>query len=408
MSTKPTDTKVLIIGAGLGGLTLAAICRRANIPYIVLERTEKLSPAGAGISLAPNALRVLDQLGVYSRVKENGQRLNTMLVHYEKDQWRSLDFTGLESKFGYPVYSIERHSFHEYLYDAAGGPENVRLGSKVVDVVDEYGSPSVVVKVADGATYTADVVVGADGIRSVTRRILAQNAGLKSINTIQFTGRVHMSGYTKPIPGLGKEHEGVGNWIFYDDAILTTWPCKDNRQWYIGVKRVPLGEKDPDRSVWEGTTKSMVNDVYGRKYHPFGGESKTCAEIIDNSERVIASNVFEEQDFPSMTSGRVALLGDAAHSMTSFFGQGACQAIEDATELGNALLAHYSSPTPSASTLSTAFAEYSEIRGKRGKDLFPDFKAPLVKITPTVTEEVKSTEDEPISDEETVVGEKNP
>jgi salicylate hydroxylase len=239
MSTKPTDTKILIIGAGLGGLTLAAICRRAGLPCIVLERTEKLSPAGAGISLAPNALRVLDQLGVYSRVKENGQRLNTMLVHYEKDHWRSLDFTGLESKFGYPVYSIERHSFHEYLYDAAGGPENVRLSSKVVDVVDEYGSPKVVVKVADGTTYTADVVVGADGIRSVTRRILAQNAGLDSINTIQFTGRVHMSGYTKPIPGLGKEHLGVGNWIFYDDAILTTWPCKDNRQWYIGVKVRP-------------------------------------------------------------------------------------------------------------------------------------------------------------------------
>ncbi|KAG9238216.1 hypothetical protein BJ875DRAFT_70647 [Amylocarpus encephaloides] len=236
MSSQPTNTKVLIIGAGLGGLTLAAICRRANLPCIVLERTEKFTPVGAGISLAPNALKVLDQLGIYEKVKQHGQRLKKMLVHYEQDHWRSLDFTGVESKFGYPVYSIERHSFHGYLYEAAGGEQNVRLGSKVVDIIDEYGSPNAVVKCANGQSYSADVVVGADGIRSVTRRILAQNAGLDSINTIQFTGRVHMSGYTRPIPGLGREHEGVGNWIFYNDAILTTWPCKDNRQWYIGVK----------------------------------------------------------------------------------------------------------------------------------------------------------------------------
>ena len=80
------------------------------------------------------------------------------------------------------------------------------------------------------------MVVGADGIRSVTRRILAQNAGLSRINTIKFTGCVHMSGYTKPLPNLGTKDLGVGSWIFYDDAIFTSWPCKANRQWYIGVK----------------------------------------------------------------------------------------------------------------------------------------------------------------------------
>lgn len=240
MSSSPTNTRILIIGAGLGGLTLAAICRKANIPCIVLERTPTLQPAGAGISLAPNALRVLDQLGIYSQIQEHGQRLHRMLVHYEDNKWRDLNFTGVEPKFGYPVYSIERAQFHEFLYEAAGAEENVRLGKKVVDVVDEYGSEYVRVKTADGEEYTADVVVGADGIRSVTRRILAQNAGLDSINTIQFTGRVHMSGYTKPIANLGEESKGVGNWIFYSDAIFTTWPCKDNRQWYIGVKACTL------------------------------------------------------------------------------------------------------------------------------------------------------------------------
>ena len=89
--------------------------------------------------------------------------------------------------------------------------------------------------------------------------------------------------------------------------------------------------------------------------------------MIDRAERVVASNVFEEKDFPSMVHGRVALLGDAAHSMTSFFGQGACQAIEDATELANALRAHFDFPTPAS--LGDALGRYADARGKRGKRL---------------------------------------
>jgi len=65
---------------------------------------------------------------------------------------------------------------------------------------------------------------------------LATNAGVQGANTIRFTGRVHMSGYTKPLEHLGDEDRGVGNWMLYDDSIFTTWPCKENRQWFIGVK----------------------------------------------------------------------------------------------------------------------------------------------------------------------------
>ena len=235
-TTNPNHTKVLIIGGGIGGLALAAILRKINIDCLVLERSEKITPVGAGISLAPNCLAVLEQLGLYDVIQEEGQRLHAMLIHHDDTKWRTLDFRGVQSYFRYPVYSIERHRFHGILYDAAGH-DNVRLDSKVEDIVDDQEKDHVVVTVAGGETYTADVVIGADGIRSVTRRILAKNAGLEAINTIQFTGRVHMSGYTAPISNLGQKDLGVGNWLFYSNgAIFTSWPCKDNRQWYIGVK----------------------------------------------------------------------------------------------------------------------------------------------------------------------------
>ena len=232
----PADAQVLIVGGGIGGLMLAAILRRQNIRCIVLERSDKLTPVGAGISLAPNALKVLDQLGLYGAVQRDGQALRGMLVHHNDELWREIDFTGVKTAFGYPVYSIERCKLHEMLHEAAGGHEGVRWGQRVVDVVDKPECDHVIVKVAGEKFFTADVVVGADGIRSVTRRILAEHAGLESVNTIQFTGRVHMSGFTRPMENLGEKDLGVGNWLFYDDAILTSWPCKDNAQWFIGVK----------------------------------------------------------------------------------------------------------------------------------------------------------------------------
>ena len=99
--------------------------------------------------------------------------------------------------------------------------------------------------------------------------------------------------------------------------------------------------------------------------------------VVDRSERVIASNVFAETDFPSMVRGRVVLIGDAAHSMTSFFGQGACQAIEDAAELANALSAHYSTSAPVP--LSQALQSFSTSRERRARDI-TSFSANYAKL----------------------------
>ncbi|KAK7423160.1 hypothetical protein QQX98_001236 [Neonectria punicea] len=331
------DAEVIIVGAGIGGLTLAAICKQLNISCKVLERTDVLQPVGAGISLAPNALKLLDQLGIYNELLESGQKLKKIQIWRNNQQWNTLDLASFEGTFNYPLMSVERHHFHRLLYDAAGAEETVVLDCKVTEVIDSPDEPVCVV-LEDGRKFRGNVVVGADGIRSAIRRSLARQAGMKDANTIQFTGRVHFSGMTAPLENCGPSELGVANWMLYDQTILTTWPCRDNRQWYIGVKRAD-GDVDKNRSVWGSTTPGDIKKVYGKAYHPFAGNGE-FGQIIDKSERVIASNVFQEVEFPSMVQGRVALLGDAAHSMTSFFGQGGCQAIEDAAVLGNLFAAN--------------------------------------------------------------------
>lgn len=235
------DAEIIIVGAGIGGLTLAVICKRLGISYKILERSEVLQPAGAGISLSPNALRVLDQLGLYQDILGCAQKLRKIQIWRNTTQWNSLDLVDFEPTYGYPIVQAERHNFHRLLYAAAGAEETVVLNSKVVDVVDNPGQP-IRVTVGDGTEYRGNIVVGADGIRSAVRRALARSMGIEDAhNTIQFTGRVHFSGITSPLKNCGADEIGIANWMLYDKTILTTWPCPDNRQWYVGVKvSVPL------------------------------------------------------------------------------------------------------------------------------------------------------------------------
>jgi salicylate hydroxylase len=230
------DYQVIIIGGGIGGLTLATICRELGLSFRVLERAASVKPAGAAISLAPNALRVLDQIGLYSQIKKVAQPISKIQVSRNDVRWNTLDWTICESVYGYPVYSIERPELIRILYAGAGGPETVELNAVVEDIIDEPEKPTVRVKMADGTELRAMAVIGADGIRSLTRRVLARRQGGKEANTIKFTGRVHMSGITWPMKNLGPQELGVANWLFYDDSVLMTYGCRDNRQWFIGIK----------------------------------------------------------------------------------------------------------------------------------------------------------------------------
>ncbi|SPB53539.1 FAD binding domain family protein [Aspergillus niger] len=273
------DVQVLIVGGGIAGLTLANICKKIGLSYKVLERTAEVTPVGAGISLAPNALRLLDQLGFMDIIRKEGQPLRKIQVYRNTTRWSLLDFEWLEPTYGYSMYSMPRHSMHRALYHRAD-PEHVILGAEVVGIEDEPNSPTVKVRLADGREFSGEVLVGADGIRSIVRRLLADKQGLAGVNTIRFTGRTHMTGISYPLEHLGPNDLGVATWVFYDDCILTSWPCTENRQWFVGVKSSEA--KTTTRSTWKGATKEMINESYGHRFHPFGKNYTGACQAIED------------------------------------------------------------------------------------------------------------------------------
>ncbi|OJZ83628.1 hypothetical protein ASPFODRAFT_49041 [Aspergillus luchuensis CBS 106.47] len=359
------DVQVLIVGGGIAGLTLANICKKIGLSYKVFERTAEVTPVGAGISLAPNALRLLDQLGFMDIIRKEGQPLRKIQVYRNTTRWSLLDFEWLEPTYGYSMYSMPRHSMHRAMYHRAD-PEHVILGAEVVGIEDEPNSPTVKIRLADGREFSGEVLVGADGIRSIVRRLLADKQGLAGVNTIRFTGRTHMTGISYPLEHLGPNDLGVATWVFYDDCILTSWPCTENRQWFVGVK--PSEAKTTTRSTWKGATKETINESYGHRFHPFG-KNHTVRDVVDVAERVTASDVFEETAFPKMAHGRVALVGDSAHSMTSFIGQGACQAIEDVGELANLLHTYFAGQSGNPQVLQDLLQEFRKSREPRARNL---------------------------------------
>ena len=165
MSSSPS---IIISGAGVGGLTLAIALQRRGIFARVFERTPKLLPAGAGLAIQPNAMKVLLALDIGDEVAAAGHAVGraAMLDARGRLLGREQDMAALSAPFGAPVLAIHRARLHDILLNALA-PATVELGTEVVDYEMRGGHP--IVRLADGATEHADILVGADGLRSKVR-----------------------------------------------------------------------------------------------------------------------------------------------------------------------------------------------------------------------------------------------
>ena len=299
--------KVIVIGAGIGGLATAAGLRRLGAEVTVLERAAELRADGSGISLWDNAFTALDVLGTGDGVRAvSGRSAASLQAGQRVPDGRWLSRTPHDAVAGLRI--LHRADLQAVLLAAAG---EVRCGVQVSGVsadgrsvsYTESGSPT---------TETADVVVAADGIRSRVRASWPGDPGLR------YSGYSAWRAITaEPVDLLGSAGETWGRGLRFGQA-----PLRDGRVYWFGVASLPAGQVYPDEVA-------AVREAFAGWHDPIPALLEATPP-----EAVHRLDIHDlAAPAPTFRRGRCVLLGDAAHAMTPDLGQGGGQAVEDAATL---------------------------------------------------------------------------
>jgi 2-polyprenyl-6-methoxyphenol hydroxylase-like FAD-dependent oxidoreductase len=320
-----TPMKALVVGAGIGGLTSALALRRAGIDVSVFERAADVAGVqlGGGIHLWPNGMRGLQEAGVADQVEALGGRAAAVQeAEFTTVTGRLLarwPLAELEQQVGAPTVGVVRPQLHRVLLGAME-PGVLRLGA-TFERFDEDGG-SVVAHFADGSEERGDVLVGADGLRSAVR------AQLKGAEELHYAGYSSWQGFAE----YEDERAPVGLFrvVFGRGARFLHYHVAANRIYWEGIFATPPAQNDPPAGRKDAALAR------------FAGWRSPIEAIIGATEAsgINRTDIYVRPPLSSWGTGRVTLLGDAAHPMTNAMGQGANQAIEDAIVLANALAAN--------------------------------------------------------------------
>lgn len=332
-------SKVVIAGAGIGGLALAVALQRRGVRVTVFERASQLTAAGAGIGLPANGVKALQTLGLGDGVMRAGMVVERAVILNSRGRQlgSEVDLTEVYRAIGASLVALHRGRLHAVLLDGVGA-DTIRTAAQVTSF--EQDSRSVQVALANGERVDAELLVGADGLHSSVR---AQLVG---------TGAPVYSGYT--------------SWRGVTPSNSVALPSRTSESWGRGERFgiVPIGFGE---IYWfavanappDGQDVDVRRDLMAR----FGSWHEPVAAIIEATppDRILRTDIYDRDPIERWHAGRVALLGDAAHPMTPNLGQGAGQAIEDAVVLDECLAA--------SSSIEEALTRYEQRRVARANGI---------------------------------------
>ena len=334
----------LVVGGGIGGLATALnLANTLGRPITVLEQAAEFGEVGAGIQLAPNAMSILDRLGVLEAIKEKAV-FPRRLVLLDAITGEEKSILHLNEKFqqrfgGYPYIVTHRPDLLEALLDACRENKLITLltNKEVVSVesLDSYGR----VTCTDGSVYEAEAVIGADGLRSKTRTLFTDETDqLVRSQYVAYRGTIPI---TESIPA------NMNDVVCYMGPSLhmVQYPVrrKELLNQVVVFKSFNFKEDSDD---W-GTPEELTERF------------SVCCPYVQNAVKFVNLQrrweMMDREPIHNWTKGRVTLLGDAAHPMLQYLAQGACQALEDAIVIGDKLQLHNTD-------YEKAFMDYQEER----------------------------------------------
>lgn len=305
--------RAIIIGGGIGGVTAAIALKQAGLDVTVFERAEELQEVGSGLPLWTNALRALHKIGLTDELEKLGVQVTSLSVStWSGDTMADARNDKYLKRLGTITIVLHRAELLALLLKTLG-EDRVQLGTTCVGFIQD--ATGVCARFADGQEVRGDVLIGADGIHSVIR---TQLAGLIKPGYVGYTcwrGLAHIT------------RTGLETWAWGKGCQFGIIPMSQGRVYWFVQKYAPEGEKDKP-----GGRKNEVLELFHDWHDPIPAVIEATAETD-----ILRNDIYELKHLRQWSHGRVTLLGDAAHAMTPNLGQGACQAIEDAVELGECL-----------------------------------------------------------------------
>jgi 2-polyprenyl-6-methoxyphenol hydroxylase-like FAD-dependent oxidoreductase len=307
----------LIIGGGIGGLATAVALRKVGIPATVFERAPEIREVGAGLSLWSNAVKALHRLGLEDRVVSLGSVIGCVRTVTARGRVLSeTDIGAMSRRSGAPSLCVHRADLQRTLADALD-PKQLQTGHTCVAF--EQGGSEVSVRFENGAEARGTFLIGADGIHSTVRGQLLGKTAPRYAGYTAWRGIAQVLHFDLPTDvaffALGP---GTQIGLFY---------CGPGRIYWFVTKNAPAGS-----FLRPGQHK-------GELLRTFRGWPSPVPAVIEATEEaaIFQNDIMDRSPTWPWGHGRVTLLGDAVHPTTPNLGQGACQALEDAVILADAL-----------------------------------------------------------------------
>lgn len=323
--------KIAVIGGGIAGLTFARCLTTEQYEIHIFEKKESFGEIGAAISVFPNALCVMDDVGLLDTILENSGQFKKVYIKTDKGSILSKS----EPKSDYPVICIHRADLHAILLE---GIDAKLYTNYALQELSHTEKGQVQLRFENGESNIFDAVIGADGIHSVVRKHIINDG-----DPI-FRGYSIWRGVVKTNfdIGYGSETFGVGKRV----GIV---PIKDGVYgWWATCNENYMQDDKPE------TSKEKLNRLFGGWHDPI-------SELINNTDHILKNSLIDRKPQKGWTVGNATLLGDAAHPTTPNLGQGGCIAMEGAYILAKSIQQYGISKK--------AFDRYEELQFPRAKTI---------------------------------------
>ncbi|MER8280328.1 FAD-dependent urate hydroxylase HpxO [Acinetobacter baumannii] len=310
---------VVIIGAGMGGLTTGIALKKFGHQVRIFEQTEKILPVGAAISLWSNGVKCLNYLGLTDKIAKLGGQMDDLAYvdGLTGDVMTQFSLRPLIEEVGQRPYPVARANLQNMLMDEFGR-DQIYLGKKMVSLEDK--ADYVEVHFADGSSTQADLLIGADGTHSLTRTyVLGQQVQRRYAGYVNWNGLVEISEDLAP----------AQQWTTYvgEGKRASLMPVADGKFYFFLDVPLPAGLENNRHEY-----KKLLKQYFVDWCQPV----QQLIERLD-PQKTNRVEIHDIEPFTQFYKGRVVILGDAAHSTTPDIGQGGCQAMEDAIYLARSL-----------------------------------------------------------------------